>query len=272
MKCTGQVESSASWRPCRSKAIDVEGLLVEAFHVVVVAHPLECSLLRFEECCGEATRVEAVAMHAQLPSAAPPPTCGFRQVVAHFVFGTLDLRRFSRDVVEAQAEGEFDSAAVRLARRRARGRSREADGRLVEVPSFVPARVWTTADSTAPFISANLQIPVDINSESAVRELVEAAERGEPQVYRILAPRQLSESEIDVWFLRRASEPVQVVSWYACPQYSVPQGFRPFVLDDAGVFYVSAIEQVASSMEMSLISARNVVNLVLDWVGRSQCF
>eukprot|EP00927_Polykrikos_kofoidii_P030236 TRINITY_DN26045_c0_g2_i2.p1 TRINITY_DN26045_c0_g2~~TRINITY_DN26045_c0_g2_i2.p1 ORF type:complete len:658 (-),score=112.66 TRINITY_DN26045_c0_g2_i2:80-2053(-) len=308
MKGSGSSSPSSRSRgkPAHS---DVEGLLVEAFHLVVVAHPLERSSLRFEACCGvpfgggegnpgacgEASTLgsggggcggsvaasgfnvhgdatAATQVFASSADTALPSLIRFRRCVVHLVRGTLDIRRFSKDAVEADAEGAADVAAVRFARRVARGKSVEADGRLVEVPCYIPAKVLTTADSTAPFYSVDLQLPVDLDSSTAARKLLESAERGEPQVYRVLAPRPLSDAEIDTWFLRRGAEPVQIVDWYACPQYSAPQAFRPFVLDSNGVYYVNAIEEVSSSVEMSLISARNVVNLVLDWVNRSLCF
>jgi len=56
------------------------------------------------------------------------------------------------------------------------------------------------------------------------------------------------------------------VGFYAYPTYEVPQKLHPFVLDTDGLFYINAIEQAASAMEMSMISARNVANLIVRWV------
>eukprot|EP00929_Paragymnodinium_shiwhaense_P098021 TRINITY_DN59583_c0_g1_i1.p1 TRINITY_DN59583_c0_g1~~TRINITY_DN59583_c0_g1_i1.p1 ORF type:complete len:663 (+),score=135.17 TRINITY_DN59583_c0_g1_i1:88-2076(+) len=277
---------------------DVEGLLVEAFHVVVVAHPLERSTLRFEGCCGAfnatlgqggsgagtGAATSSGSEHALGPPELPASACGIpagvalntRRCVMHFVYGTLDLRRFSRDSVEAEAAGEANAAtvaAVRLARRQTRGQSEEADGRVVEAPSRVPSQVWTTSNCTAPFYAVQLQLPANVTSEAEAKAILEAAEGGEPQVYRVLAPRALSEAEIDAWFVRKNCEPVRTVDWHGCPQFlGSGQQFRPFVLDASGVYYVNALEQAVPSTELSLMGARNAVNLVLDWVQRSGCF
>jgi len=215
---------------CRADAGEAEGLLVESFHVVVVAHPLEHSALRFEGCCSDAV------------SEATLPLPSFRRSVAHFVHGTLNLPSFSSDGGE--------------------------DEQQADLPPFIPPQVWTTADSTAPFYAIGLQFPTATATPEEARRLAAGAERGEPQVYKVLAGRHLTEREIDAWFRRRRGSPICVVDWHACPQYSAPQDFRPFVLDKAGVYYVNAIEQAASTMEMSLLGARNVVNLVVDWVGQ----
>jgi len=227
MKASGPSKPSRCSRPGASEA---EGLLVENFHLVVVAHPLEHSLLRFENCCSTTSD----AGSTQLPP--------FRKSVAHFIHGTLNLRYFFRDI------GEIDQH--------------------ITTPSFVPPRIWTTADSTTPFYSISLQFPVGIRTLSEARKLLASAERGEPQVYKVMATRCLTEAEIDECFKRTPGSRIRIVDWHAYPQHSAPQSFRPFVLDNAGVYYVNAIEQVVSSMESSLVGARNVVNLVADWVDQ----
>mmetsp|Transcript_93233 Transcript_93233/g.272926 ORF Transcript_93233/g.272926 Transcript_93233/m.272926 type:complete len:586 (+) Transcript_93233:58-1815(+) len=225
MKASGPSRPSVS----KTAAGEAEGLLVENFHVVLVAHPLEHSVLRFEGCCGETIGQDGPKL---------PP---FRRSVAHFVHGTLKLQHFFK-------EGSEDDPVV--------------------APSCVPAYVWTTANSALPFYAISLQFPVTTRTQAEARKILASAEQGAPQVYKVLATRQLAEQELDEWFDRCSTSPVQIVDWHACPQYGAPQSFRPFVLDKAGVLYVSAMEQVASTMEMSLVGARNVVNLVADWVGQ----
>jgi len=226
MKASGPSKPSRCSRP---GAAEAEGLLVENFHLVVVAHPLEHSLLRFENCC---TGTDVAS--TQLPP--------FRRSVAHFIHGTLNLQYFSRDI------GEIDQHIATL--------------------SFVPPRIWTTADSSTPFYSISLQFPVGIRTLSEARKLLSSAERGEPQVYKVMATRCLTEAEVDKCVKRTPGSRIRIVDWHAYPQHTAPQSFRPFVLDNAGVYYVNAIEQVVSSMESSLIGARNVVNLVADWVAQ----
>jgi len=219
-----------------------EGLFMEAFHIVVVAHPLERSSLTFEECCN---------------SVQASPRSEFRRCTAHFLRGTLNLRYFAEAPIRQATPSEL---------RRASG-AYEDDPQL-SMPLFAPAQIFTTVDSTTPFYSIGLQIPVDISSVATADEIVASAERGEPQVYKIFAPRPLPEEELDKWITRSPGSAVQVVDWYAYPQYTVPQSFQPFVLDQDGVYYINAIEQVASAMEMSLIGARNVANLIEDWVAQ----
>merc|ERR1712217_1002154 len=88
---------------------------------------------------------------------------------------------------------------------------------------------------------------------------------GEPQVYKVVAPCELSEHEIDKWFARCDGSPVHVAH-YKCAQYSAPQSFHPFVFDAAGVYYIDAAAHLNSTKEMSLIGARNVVNLIRNWI------
>eukprot|EP00439_Symbiodinium_sp_Y106_P076409 s2156_g15.t1 len=225
-----------------AKEPETEGLRVEAFHIVVVAHPLEHSNLCFEGCCE--------TMQAR-------PTPQFRRCAAHFLRGTLNLRYFAEATFRQATPTELRAAAGAY----------EADPQA-SMPLFAPAQILTTADATTPFYSIGLQLPVDTASPAQAAEIVASAEKGEPQVYKVFAPQPLPEEELDKWFNRCRSSPLHVVDWYAYPQYTIPQGFRPFVLDQDGVFYINAIEQVASAMEMSLIGARNVTNLVADWVAQ----
>lgn len=169
----------------------------------------------------------------------------------------MNLRYFAEAPIRQASPSEL---------RRASG-AYEDDPQL-SMPLFAPAKIFTTADSTTPFYSIGLQVPVNVSSVDKADEIVASAEKGEPQVYKIFAPRPLPEEELDNWFNRSPGTAVQVVDWYAYPQYTVPQSFQPFVLDQDGVYYINAIEQVASAMEMSLIGARNVANLIEDWVAQ----
>lgn len=188
-----------------------EGLFMEAFHIVVVAHPLEHSSLKFEGCC------ETVQASS---------TSEFRRCTAHFLHGTLNLRYFAEAPIRQASPSEL---------RRASG-AYEDDPQL-SMPLFAPAKIFTTADSTTPFYSIGLQVPVNVSSVDKADEIVASAEKGEPQVYKIFAPRPLPEEELDNWFNRSPGTAVQVVDWYAYPQYTVPQSFQPFVLDQDGVYY-----------------------------------
>lgn len=214
---------------------EADGLLVEAFHLVVFAHSLDNSALVFQDCCMASGGMEAAGGTGS--SAAPILS---RRCVAHFVKGTLNVQQL------APQRFAHDVEAV--------------------VPTMCPALVVTSEDSTAPFYSISLELPVDLKSLAAAREMVERAEGGEPHVYKVTGPRPLSTSDLKSWFKNSICLEAKPVEMQPCPQYSVPQVFRPFVLDVEGVYYINALEQAALSMEMSFIGARNVVNLMLDWV------
>lgn len=82
---------------------------------------------------------------------------------------------------------------------------------------------------------------------------------GQNKVWKVFSPQPLSEEQLNVLFVSR--EQVLEKRWLAYPLYRAP-GRRapPFVLHH-NLYYLSAIEWAASSMEMSAISARNVALL-----------
>ena len=77
---------------------------------------------------------------------------------------------------------------------------------------------------------------------------------------------------------------VKVVDWSAYPTYSpfspcyADGGSLPFVIDAPsesgrgpyGIFHINPVEGLASAMEMSMISARNVANLCLRGLLQAQ--
>jgi len=154
----------------------------------------------------------------------------FRRCVAHFVRGVLRPEYFGLDPSE-----------------------------------HPPLEVLTVAGSSAPFYSIGLQYPVRLSSAQDIQDVIGGAFRREPQVYKVFAPRALTETQLLEVFSPGGdgdSLKFEVVGWYAYPEYEVPQRMSPFVFDGDGVFYINAIEQAASAMEMSVISARNAANLV----------
>lgn len=163
-----------------------------------------------------------------------------KRCTAHFVKGSLNMKQL------APQHFAHDVEAV--------------------VPSICPALITTTENSTAPFHSISLELPVDLESTATAREIIERAEAGEPHVFKVTGPRLLSTSELESWFTKTGGVEAKHVDLQPCPQYSVPQVFKPFVLDVEGVYHINAVEQAALSTELSLIGARNVVNLILDWV------
>merc|ERR1712029_490688 len=55
---------------------------------------------------------------------------------------------------------------------------------------------------------------------------------------------------------------VSTTDWLAYPQYSTVDDKLKFELMSPGLFYNNVIETAASAMEMSVIAARNIVNLI----------
>lgn len=195
------------------------------FDLVVVAHPLERSCLKFED----------------LPAESPVHNdckClrGFQRCVTHFVRGVLRVGYFMQDGVPC-----------------------------AEAPVM---QVLTVAGSCAPFYSIGLQIPVDIKTESDAQKILDGALHGELSTFKVFAPEPLTEVQLDDMFEKREGH-VKVLDWYAYPEYRAQQPLAPFVLDaeeDASLLYLNAIEQAASAMEMSAVSARNAANLVVQFV------
>ena len=82
-------------------------------------------------------------------------------------------------------------------------------------------------------------------------------------VYKVFSGHLLTEQELDHLFSHRSK--VEVVDWLAYPFYSPPEKFVPFKLDE-GVFYVNAIERMASAMEMGAVGGRNAALLAVKYL------
>eukprot|EP00927_Polykrikos_kofoidii_P049207 TRINITY_DN43302_c0_g1_i1.p1 TRINITY_DN43302_c0_g1~~TRINITY_DN43302_c0_g1_i1.p1 ORF type:complete len:604 (-),score=87.24 TRINITY_DN43302_c0_g1_i1:271-2082(-) len=218
-----------------------ESRVAGPFDVVVVAHPLERSCVRFEGIKKGSSVGDVNASHL---SAGSDHAMSFRRCVTHFVRGVLKRSYFA----------ESDDMAVRTS---------------THGPESPPLMILTVAGSTAPFYSIGLQLPVDVETLHEAKTIVDGALDGKVSVFKVFAPDKLSDAQLDEIFETREGTAV-VLDWYAYPGYGVPQTFRPFILDgdEGSLFYLNAIEQVASAMEMSAIGARNVANLVVANVER----
>lgn len=207
--------------PARKGQLHTEG----PFDIVVVAHPLERSCLKFED------------IHPESPvNGACRGLRGFQRCVTHFVRGVLRAGYFMQDGVSC-----------------------------AEAPVM---QVLTVAGSCAPFYSIGLQIPVDVKTESDAQKILDGALNGELSTFKVFAPEPLTEMQLDDIFEKREGH-VKVLDWYAYPEYTARQQLASFLLDgeeDASLLYLNAIEQTASAMEMSAVSARNAANLVVQFV------
>ena len=108
-----------------------------------------------------------------------------------------------------------------------------------------------------PYWSVELMTPVDYDPELD-QELV--------PVYRLFSHTPLSRDTIKAVF----SSVLSVVEedWLAYPIYSTQDDFSTFQ-PRPGLFYINRIEWAASAMEMSVIGAKNVVNLVKLYLNNS---
>lgn len=198
------------------------------FDVVVIAHPLERSCLAIEGAAG-----------LELP----PQESRFRRCVTHLVRGTLRARYF-----HAHSDGGSDGGGSGL----------------------LPGEILTSDGCASPFYSIGVQLPIDVEHSAEAQALIRSALVGGEAVWKLFAPEVLTAEQLESIFATRVGE-AEVLDWYAYPQYTVPQKMSPFVLDrhkGRSLLYLNAIEQTASAMEMSAISARNAANLVVQFVNR----
>ena len=90
-------------------------------------------------------------------------------------------------------------------------------------------------------------------------------------VYKIFSPKPLSKTQLEIVFSK--INQIHVSDWFAYPEYEqIPEVMPPFILKE-NLYYVNSIEWAASAIEMSLISAKNIANLIhqqLRWGERFQ--
>lgn len=105
-----------------------------------------------------------------------------------------------------------------------------------------------TINDSVFFNSIGRIYPVDYKQKSA-----EVSD-----VWKIFSQKLLSDSELESVFSEINDKYVKV--WLAYPEYDTSERNDSFVLDD-NLYHINAIDWAASSMEMSVIGARNVALL-----------
>jgi len=89
-----------------------------------------------------------------------------------------------------------------------------------------------------------------------------------PPVFKVFSTKPLDEQDLSGLFQPLHS--FQVVDWLAYPEYTLEDDLNSFVLAP-GLYFTSRIEWAASAMEMSVLAASNVANLIKnDWMGKSK--
>lgn len=105
--------------------------------------------------------------------------------------------------------------------------------------------------------SIGKQYPVNYNSKDVRMNNI--------SIYKVFSNDELSNQQLKSLFSTIRQK--KVVSWKAYPEYSVPQMTTPFNLAN-NLYFNNAIENLASAIEMSIISARNTAILAYNnWKG-----
>ena len=103
-------------------------------------------------------------------------------------------------------------------------------------------------------VSISRLSPVDFNPES---------DPSLPAVFKVFSKREFSEPELAKLFTNVSFS--HSVPWLAYPSYSLSDDLSMFELLP-GLYYQNRIEWAASAMEMSVIAARNVANLAINYI------
>jgi prenylcysteine oxidase/farnesylcysteine lyase len=86
---------------------------------------------------------------------------------------------------------------------------------------------------------------------------------GIPDVWKVFSQAPLTDEEMDQIFLSR--QEVKTFDWLAYPHYATNQSdtLGSFRLHD-NLYHINSIEWAASAMEMSVMGAKNVVNMIFE--------
>ncbi|XP_075063523.1 prenylcysteine oxidase 1 [Mixophyes fleayi] len=120
-----------------------------------------------------------------------------------------------------------------------------------------------TTDNPKHFISS-------IGSVSPVKPVPESdvSKNSDLKVWKVFSPEPLTDNQLRLLF--ESYHAVSAKKWLAYPKYTPPEKSPPIILHD-GIYYVNSIEWAASAMEMSAISAKNVVLLAYHrWNGKDE--
>ena len=127
-----------------------------------------------------------------------------------------------------------------------------------------PLNILTTemVNPDAKTSSHGIALPVDVE-EKQLSVFRQCLSKDPTRIWKVFSSEPLLKEDISKLFT--SHEKVQENVWTAYPQFSPPEDFSPFVLDNSKLFYINCIEKVASAMEMSMIGAKNCA-LLLDSV------
>jgi len=131
---------------------------------------------------------------------------------------------------------------------------------------LVPQAVGFKDDSS--FTTSNFYISDDSDIVSIAKLSPVDYKPGEvfPSVYKIFSKREFTSEELSEMFTD--IQATRVVPWLAYPSYSTHDDFSSFELS-SGLYYLNRMEWAASAMEMSVISAKNVANMVSQFINQN---
>ena len=138
----------------------------------------------------------------------------------------------------------------------------EADERLPTLPQILHMFALTYLHSViagAIMISEHAGTPFSVISPA--KEFPDKT-----QLYKLFSTEPIKEDALNDIFSQH--KVVATFPWYAYPQFHPPEQYAPFRLGD-GLFYSNAIENAASCMEISAISAMNSALLVQQHLNRT---
>ena len=118
------------------------------------------------------------------------------------------------------------------------------------LPSDLITSHYFHLSPTYPVWSVEKMTPVDFNDDD---------ENDLKSVYRLFSHAPVDDNFLQTIFVK--INDVSRTDWLAYPQYIAQQPLDKFQLS-SGIFYINSIEMAASAMEMSVLGARNVVNLI----------
>ena len=101
----------------------------------------------------------------------------------------------------------------------------------------------------------------NVNSVSLLSPTTNFDEEPIPQVWKVFSQKPLTEQNLNEIFVERKES--KVCDWLAYPSYETNQTLSDFVISD-NLYHINAIEWSASAMEMSVIGAKNVANLISE--------
>ena len=114
-------------------------------------------------------------------------------------------------------------------------------------------------DSKNPINSVSFLTPTKFKPDEATEEL--------PHVWKVFSQKPLTDGDLDEIFKENLE--TKVCDWLAYPDYSTNQTLSNFVLTN-DLYHINAIEWSASAMEMSVIGAKNVANMIIEKYGISK--